>query len=108
MVRPARARNSCRGVDVRILNEEFVDEQLRGPYARWVHTHRFRNDGWGGTIIDDEVRYRLPLGVLGTIAHPVVRLQLRRIFAYRSASVRRLLGDASMARADEAVAFSQG
>ena len=75
-----------------IPGEEFEDEQLRGPYAVWVHRHSFRDDGAGGTIIDDEVRYRLPFGVLGNLAHPLVRRQLARIFAYREERVRELLG----------------
>lgn len=89
-----------------VPGEEFVDEQLRGPYAKWVHRHSFRDDGAGGTIIDDEVQYRLPLGVLGTLVHPIVRLQLRRIFAYRSSAVRRLLGDASPVLEIEQVYFA--
>lgn len=70
---------------------EFVDEQLRGPYAEWIHSHRFRADGPDATIIEDEVRYRLPFGPLGSLVHPLVRRQLARIFAYREAEVQRRL-----------------
>ena len=69
---------------------EFEDTQLSGPYAKWVHRHRFVETPTG-TDIEDEVRYRLPLGVAGLVALPLVRRQIARIFEYRTAAVRRLL-----------------
>lgn len=69
---------------------EFEDTQVRGPYAKWVHRHTFTPAG-SETLMQDEVRYRLPLGVLGRLAHVVVRRQLRRIFTYREQVIRSLL-----------------
>jgi ligand-binding SRPBCC domain-containing protein len=68
----------------------FVDVQLRGPYRLWHHTHTFEPDG-DGTLMRDRVRYALPLGPLGELAHVAVRRDLRRIFAFRQATVRELL-----------------
>jgi ligand-binding SRPBCC domain-containing protein len=63
----------------------FVDAQLRGPYALWVHTHTFEPDGADAVVIGDSVRYALPLGPLGAIAHTAfVKRDLERIFDYRA------------------------
>ena len=69
---------------------EFVDTQVRGPYRQWIHTHRFRPDG-AGTLMHDTVEYALPFQPLGELALPIVRAQIRRIFAYRREVIATLL-----------------
>jgi len=68
----------------------FVDVQLEGPYALWRHTHEFEATA-GGTRMRDLVRYALPLGPLGALAHALfVRRTLGRIFAYRRTRIAEL------------------
>ena len=70
----------------------FLDVQVRGPYGRWEHRHRFLEEG-GGTIVEDRVVYQLPLGALGRVLHAgVVGRQLRAAWAYRTRRLAELLG----------------
>ncbi|MBV2168767.1 MAG: TIGR01777 family oxidoreductase [Bdellovibrio sp.] len=62
---------------------KFVDNQLRGPYRLWHHTHEFR-PFCGGTLLVDRVRYRLPLGYIGWLMGAnFVRQDVENIFAFR-------------------------
>lgn len=70
---------------------KFVDRQLRGPYKQWIHTHSFTEIDAGKTLIEDEVRYRLPLEPLGDVAHFLVRRELDYIFDYRQKAVAEIL-----------------
>ncbi len=70
---------------------EFVDQQLSGPYKQWIHRHRFTELEKGKTLIDDEVRYRLPLEPLGDVVHFIVRRELNYIFDHRQKTVAELL-----------------
>lgn len=72
-------------------DDHFVDEQIRGPYRRWLHLHRFV-ECEEGTRMTDRVEYRLPLQSAGAFALPLVRWQLDRIFRYRADTIQRLLG----------------
>jgi ligand-binding SRPBCC domain-containing protein len=72
----------------------FVDVQERGPYALWEHTHRFRPVG-DGVLMADVVRYALPFGPLGALAHGAgVKASLAAIFDHRFARIRERFGAA--------------
>lgn len=73
--------------------EFFVDEQRYGPYAFWHHKH-FVTEIPGGCEMEDIVHYKLPLGILGRLAHPlIVGPQLKAIFEFRRKKLSELFGD---------------
>lgn len=70
----------------------FVDEQRFGPYRMWHHEHHFEIQD-EGVLMTDRVSYKLPLGILGRIAHAIfVRKQLEKIFEYREDCLEKMFG----------------
>lgn len=70
----------------------FVDDQKKGPYKLWNHQHHFRSIE-GGVEITDLVRYQLPMGILGNMAHGIiVKPKLKSIFQYRFQKINELFG----------------
>ncbi|HEU4497325.1 MAG TPA: SRPBCC family protein [Flavobacterium sp.] len=71
----------------------FVDEQRFGPYAFWHHKH-FLKEIEGGVEMEDIVHYKVPMGILGQIVHPlIVRPKLEEIFSYRFKKLVELFGE---------------
>ena len=62
----------------------FRYEQTRGPFARWIHTHRFRPSAENACTVEDHVEWALPTGVatefFGTSA---AERELERLFRFR-------------------------
>lgn len=68
----------------------FIDEQLRGPFALWEHTHMF-TEHEDGTMMTDHLRYALPMGLLGDVAHTlIVKKKVVGIFAHRRKTLEQL------------------
>lgn len=73
--------------------ELFADVQLRGPYTFWHHTHKFI-ESTEGTLITDDVRYIIPLGLLGRLVRQVIiKRQLDKIFNYRANVISRYFSE---------------
>ena len=72
--------------------EYFVDEQRFGPYALWHHKH-FIKPIEGGIEMEDIIDYKLPMGILGQMLHPIlVKPKLEEIFNYRTTKLEALFG----------------
>ncbi|MHC4959385.1 MAG: TIGR01777 family oxidoreductase [Planctomycetota bacterium] len=65
----------------------FRDVQVKGPFARWIHTHSFEPDGENASILTDRVEYALPGGAIGhMLAGKLVREKLEKTFEHRHAT----------------------
>ena len=70
----------------------FVDEQMYGPYSLWHHKH-FIKEIDGGVEFEDIIDYKVPLGILGQLVHPIlVKPKLEEIFNYRQKKLVELFG----------------
>jgi len=75
------------------LNDMFIDEQLKGPYSKWTHTHTFREQD-NGTLIIDYVQYKIPLGFIGNATlGRFIKKDINKIFAYRNNYIKEYFND---------------
>lgn len=62
----------------------FVDEQIEGPFASWVHRHEFEAVDATTTRLTDHVTFALPGGpIVNTLFGRLVALSLVPMFRYR-------------------------
>lgn len=68
----------------------FTDRQLKGPYKIWEHTHSFIEKE-NGVLMKDEVRYQLPFGIIGRIAHAIfIKKKVESIFDFRGKALNKI------------------
>jgi len=66
-----------------VPNEMFQDIQIKGPFAKWSHSHFF-NQEKGGCLLVDKISYRLPLhNFLPPFVLRLVENDLRKMFIFR-------------------------
>lgn len=62
----------------------FRDEQVRGPFKYWCHSHRFEALGNDRSVLEDRIEYALPGPAIGTLMMGAwVEKNLDRVFRYR-------------------------
>ncbi len=82
-VGPARLRWEARHFGY-IPNVQFCDEQVRGPFAVWRHTHRVESIAPEQSVYEDRVEYAVPGGPLvNRLLAPMLQRLLSISFAER-------------------------
>jgi len=67
----------------------FIDQQLKGPYSMWHHTHNFKKLNDNETLIEDIVIYSVPYSFIGGLIHSLyIKRDLEKIFSYRSKKIK--------------------
>lgn len=64
-------------------NAFFRDEQERGPFRSFVHTHSFTEAARGQATLTDTIAFEPPLGRLGDLFSGFLQRQLAQTFRYR-------------------------
>ena len=69
----------------------FIDQQLKGPYSMWHHTHNFKKLNDKETLIEDIVVYSVPYSFIGGLIHSLyIKRDLEKIFSYRSKKIKEI------------------
>ena len=85
MVGPAKCRWKAEMTD-HIEGRQFVDRQVRGPFAEWRHTHRFLPIDEHSSELLDHVEFSLPAGaVTDLVGEGTADRALARLFSFRHA-----------------------
>ena len=72
----------------------FIDQQLKGPYSLWHHTHTFKKINDNETLIGDTVIYVVPFSFIGSIVHSIyISRDLEKIFSYREKKIKDFFND---------------
>jgi ligand-binding SRPBCC domain-containing protein len=67
------------------------DRALKSPFALWVHKHKFEAIDASTSRLCDEIELKLPFGILGKLAMPLVLLDIKKMFAYRHKKTKEIL-----------------
>jgi uncharacterized protein len=80
---PFRVRWVTRHKEV-VRGRQFVDEQVEGPFPRWLHLHKFEPAGPDSCTLTDRIEYTAPLGAGGArVGLWLVERRIERSLSYR-------------------------
>jgi ligand-binding SRPBCC domain-containing protein len=71
---------------------KFIDRQVGGFFASWVHTHFFEKISDNKTKLTDRIEYTLPGGVLGNlVGGGIAYNKIEEMFRHRAMMTKKLL-----------------
>jgi ligand-binding SRPBCC domain-containing protein len=81
-----------------VIPTGFIDRQIRGPFAKWVHRHIFVPQGKNSTTVVDVVEAQLSRQPFWRLAGFAMWIGMPLLFRYRAWKTRRLVRSNSPVR----------
>jgi uncharacterized protein (TIGR01777 family) len=66
-----------------VEGKQFRDEQIKGPFAEWVHTHLFTAQTSDTSFMKDHVEYERPFGANTGVLREWLDRKIDRLFRFR-------------------------
>ena len=74
-------------------DRQITDEQIEGPFKKWVHSHLLEESG-AGTCMTDRIDFEAPGGLLGLVfTQEAIEGELEEMFQYRTEKFAELFGN---------------
>jgi ligand-binding SRPBCC domain-containing protein len=68
-----------------------VDMMLSGPFKHFRHERIFNQIDENQTRMDETITIALPIGYIGVLIFPLIKLDMDKMFAFRHEATKRLL-----------------
>ena len=73
-------------------NRLLTDEQVEGPFKKWIHSHLLE-EAPAGTRMTDRIEFEAPGGLLGMVfTQDAIEGELQELFEYRTQKFEELFG----------------
>ncbi len=66
-----------------IKNKLFVDEQIKGPFKIWIHSHIFKKTEIDKCKVTDQIKYKMKFKPISNLAEKRIDNKINKMFRYR-------------------------
>lgn len=71
------------------INYVYIDEMIKGPFKKWVHTHKFVSVNQNVTKVIDQINFQLSIETFDYLISSYAKNSLKKLFKNREEKTRK-------------------